>query len=66
MASMKENRTDLDRAMERLSREVLDGLRHGFFELTVVGDTVKDRKRRLTVKAGKTHLFYIPEEELTE
>jgi len=66
MALMKENRSDLERAMERLSREVLDGLKHGFFELTVVGETVKDQKRRLTVKAGKTHLYYIPEEELTK
>ena len=50
--------------MEHLTREVRDGLRHGFFELTVACEMVNGRKRRLTIKAGKNHLFTIPEEEL--
>ena len=50
--------------MERLTREVQDGLRHGFFDLTVVCEMVNGRKRRLTIKAGKNHRFTIPEEDL--
>ncbi len=50
--------------MERLTREVRDGLQHGFFELTVAGEIVKSGKRGLTIKAGKNHRFIIPEEEL--
>ncbi len=50
--------------MDRLTREVRDGLRHGFFELTVACEIVKGGKRGLTIKAGKNHRFIIPEEEL--
>ena len=55
----------LERAMERLYREVRDGLRHGFFELTVAGEIVKGGKRGLTIKAGKNHRFVIPEDEIS-
>jgi len=50
--------------MERLTREVRDGLRHGFFELTVACEIVKGGKRGLIIKAGKNHRFTIPEDEL--
>ena len=53
-----------DQVLERLTREVRDGLRHGHFELTIVGEIVKGRKRGLTIKAGKSHRFTIPEEEI--
>ena len=58
------NKPVLGQAMERLAREVRDGLRHGHFELTVVGEIVKGRKRGLTIKAGKSHRFTIPAEEI--
>ena len=56
--------TQLDEAMRRLICEVRDGLRHGFFELSVQCEMVKGRKRRLIIKAGKTHQFTIPEGEI--
>jgi hypothetical protein len=58
------NKPTLAQAMDRLSREVRDGLRHGFFELTVACEIVKGGKRGLTIKAGKNHRFTIPEEEI--
>ncbi len=58
------NKPALDQALERLTREVRDGLRHGFFELTVACEIVKGGKRGLTIKAGKNHRFTIPEEEI--
>lgn len=57
-------RSPLDEAMERLLREVRDGLRHGFFELTVTGEIVKGGRRGLTIKAGKSHRFTIAPEDL--
>ena len=46
-------------------REILeDGLRHGFFEVAVSGEIVKDKKRQLVIRAGKSHKFTIPEHEL--
>jgi len=50
--------------MELLSREVRDGLRHGFFELTVVCEIVKGGRQELTIKAGKNHRFTILDEEI--
>jgi hypothetical protein len=58
------NKPALAQAMDRLSREIRDGLRHGFFELTVACEIVKGGKRGLTIKAGKNHRFTIPEEEI--
>lgn len=64
MKPTNSNKPALAQAMDRLSREVRDGLRHGFFELTVACEIVKGGKRGLTIKAGKNHRFTIPEEEI--
>lgn len=64
MTPTNSNKPALAQAMDRLSREVRDGLRHGFFELTVACEIVKGGKRGLTIKAGKNHRFTIPEDEI--
>lgn len=64
MIPTSSNKPALAQAMDCLSREVRDGLRHGFFELTVACEIVKGGKRGLTIKAGKNHRFTIPEEEI--
>jgi hypothetical protein len=40
------------------------GLRHGFFECSVACEIVSGSKRQLVIRAGKSHKFTIPEEEL--
>ena len=64
MIPRNSNKSKLEQARECLIREIDDGLRHGYFDLTVTCETVNGKKRRLTIKAGKNHLFTIPEEEL--
>ncbi len=54
----------LEEALLRLREVVEDGLRHGFFDCTVTGETIGGKKRRLTIKAGKSYLYVIPEEDL--
>ncbi len=54
----------LQAALARLQELVLDGLRHGFFDCSVSCEVVQGRKRRLVIKAGKSHQFTIPEDEL--
>jgi hypothetical protein len=54
----------LARALDHVRDQLLDGLRHGFFEVTITCEIVKDRKRRLVVKAGKSEQFTIAADEL--
>ena len=56
----------MDRALGRLETEVLEGLKHGFFDFSISCEVVKEGKRRLTIKAGKSYQFVIPEQELQE
>ena len=50
-------------ALRKLEQLVLDGLRHGFFECTVSIETIKEQKRRLVIKAGRSYSFVIPQED---
>jgi hypothetical protein len=54
----------LNRALDYVRGQLVDGVRHGFFEFTITCEIVKDRKRRLVVKAGKSEQFTIPAEEV--
>jgi len=53
----------LDRALRRLLAEIHDGLRHGFFEFTLTCEVIGQERRRLTLRAGKSYQFLIPEED---
>ena len=55
---------ELQRALRKLESEVREGLGHGFFELSVTCEVIKDGKRRLTIRAGKSYQFVIPEQEV--
>ncbi len=55
---------NLQLALAILTELTLDGIRHGFFELGLTCEVVHGRKRRLVIRAGKSHQFTIAEEEL--
>jgi hypothetical protein len=55
---------ELQRAFQKLESEIRDGLGHGFFELSVSCEVIKDGKRRLNIKAGKSFHFIVSEEEV--
>lgn len=63
--SDSEARRALDLAFEQLREEIREGLRHGFFDLSVSCEIVNGKKRRLIIKAGKNHQFMIPEEQIS-
>ena len=56
--------TQLDRAMVTLTREIVEGLRHGSFEFTVTGEEGKGGARTLNIRAGKNYRFRISSDEL--
>jgi hypothetical protein len=51
-------------ALAHLQRIVVEGLLHGFFECSIACEIDGGRKRRLVIRAGKSHRFTIPEDEL--
>ena len=65
MASVASSRPApaVDRALNRVMAEIQDGLQHGFFEFTLVCEVVGQQRRRLTLRAGKSYQFVIPEDE---
>ena len=57
-------RLQFDKAMKCLERTVVDGLHHGFFDCSITSEIVAGGKRQLVIRAGKSHKFTIPEDEL--
>ena len=51
-------------ALDRLEGLVIDGLKHGFFDYSITCEVGNGGKRRLVIRAGKSHKFTIPEEEV--
>ncbi len=51
-------------ALDRLEGLVVDGLRHGFFDYSIACEIGSGGKRQLVIRAGKSHKFTIPEDEV--
>jgi hypothetical protein len=51
-------------ALDHVSEVITEGLRHGFFECTISCKIANNGRRELQVKAGLSHQFTIPEDEL--
>jgi hypothetical protein len=51
-------------AFERLDSLLIDGLCHGFFEISISCQLIGGKKRELTIKAFKSYRFTIPENEI--
>lgn len=58
------NASTVDLIWSQLREIVEDGLRHGFFECAVTCEIVNEKKRRLVIRAGKSHQYTIAEHEL--
>jgi hypothetical protein len=57
----------LELALAQLKSEIVSGLKHGFFELKVIGEKVNQHgKRRLVIKSGKSHIFHISLGDMAE
>ncbi len=54
----------LRQALDRIEGLVVDGLRHGFFDYSIACEIGKDGRRQLVIRAGKSHKFTIPEDEV--
>lgn len=50
--------------LDRLEGLVVEGLKHGFFDLSIACEISNGGKRQLVIRAGKSHKFTIPEHEV--
>ena len=51
-------------ALDRPEGLVVDGLKHGFFDYSIACEIANGGKRQLVIRAGKSHKFTIPEDEV--
>lgn len=53
-------KSGLREAFALIAREIMGGLRHGYFDFSITGETLRQGECNLTFKAGKSHRFRIP------
>ena len=58
------HRPQLREAFDRIEGLIMDGLRHGFFDYSIACEIGRDGRRQPVIRAGKSHKFTIPEDEL--
>jgi hypothetical protein len=46
-------------ACEHMTRELVAGVHHGFFEMVVTVEIMQSKKKCITIKAGKSHRFVV-------
>ena len=51
-------------ALDRLESLVVDGLKHGFFDYSIACEIGSGGRRQLVIRAGKSHKFTIPADEV--
>lgn len=55
----------LGEALACIERLVAEGVRHGFFDCSIMCEIGSGGRRHLVIRAGKCHKFTIPEDELS-
>ena len=51
-------------ALDYLEGLVIEGLKHGFFDYSIACEIAPGGKRRLMIRAGKSYIFTIAEDEM--
>lgn len=63
---MTDGNSQLEKAIAKVTSELREGLKHGFFDYRLRGEIVSGRKRQLVLEAGKKYKFTISEEEVAQ
>lgn len=56
--------TDLEHMMKYVARDIMSGMRHGFYECSLTCEMMEGKKRRIRFKAGYIQQFVIQPQEL--
>lgn len=57
-------KSNLEAVLDKIRLEILSGVKHGFFDYQITCEIAKDKKRKLTLKTGKSYQFYISDHEV--
>ncbi len=57
-------KSNLEEVLDKIRGEILSGVKHGFFDYQITCEIAKDKKRKLTLKTGKSYQFYISDHEV--
>lgn len=63
MGNLKQ-KSNLEDVLDKIRSEILSGVKHGFFDYQITCEIAKDKKRKLTIKTGKSYQFYIADTEI--
>jgi hypothetical protein len=63
-AFMSGHRSQFAEAIRHIEKLLTEGLRHGFFDCSIACEIANGGTRYLVIRAGKSHKFNIPENEL--
>ena len=50
---------ELRTACELMTRKLIDGVRHGFFEMNIKVEMTQSKKRSITIVSGKSDRFVV-------
>ena len=56
--------SQLREALNQIAGLVVDGVTHGFFEYSITCEIANGGKRHVVIRAGKSHKFTIPEDDI--
>ena len=55
---------EMETMLNNLRSIIVDGVQHGFFEFEISCEMIKERKRQIIIKAGKSYKHVIRENEI--
>ena len=62
--SVEDCRGQVREVLARLGSLLVEGLKHGFFDYSITCEIGNGGRRHLVIRAGKSHKFTIPEDDL--
>ncbi len=63
---MSLNKITEKEGFSKMLSNIISGLKHGFFQCEIECEKLKNGKRQITYKAGKSHKFFIEEQDLKD
>jgi hypothetical protein len=60
----QDSKHSLEGLMDKIMAELVDGIRHGHFDISISGTVTRGDRVEVILRAGKNHRFLIPRESI--